>query len=653
MLRHLRTHNRTIMAVGGTLLLVSWALGGALSNLSSNAARSGAAWATVGPSNTKLTATDLMTMQEELAVIESLGDPLLGRLKAGSDPGHWYLLSREAMDAGLIGGLGDGRLRAEEIAMAVNTQNQQQNPTQPPVDGTFVVRALMTKSQVSERTVLNTLAKVNGVHRLAELYSSMPRFSDSRLQMAASEVLNAVACDVVVLDARKLTIPEAPEPSEAELQEQLTKYGEFKSGEGPFGYGYRLPDRVKVEWIEVPITNVRTSLESSSALDTLTLKKRFAENPAKFGITDPSIDALSIFSAYEATVRKQVLDEMLVERMNEIAKFATDQIALAQRGVPKDGGFLKLPEDWATRKPNLQSLCDQIAEQFKMAAPFYGSTGGQWSNPTELAALREIGTATTKKFGATSLSFTQLIDRTKELGRGIDTTPIQKDVVGPALTATSGSLFFFRVIDVDPSRAPATIAEAGDALKRDVIAEDRYAALKASEADLLGLARTEGIRTLAERYGAKVEFASRVAVTNSQMLSFGVMMSSAIPGVGSDTEIVKKVVNLATTLPLDKPVAEVPEAERTFLLPLDDKLMLLAVRIADVYPLSLEDFQSTLANPTAKGGLLGTEYRTGVEELLSYDSLKARHNFQPIREKSEDESAKPGDAANDAAPKAG
>ncbi|MBL9120174.1 MAG: hypothetical protein JNL80_09705 [Phycisphaerae bacterium] len=652
MLRHLRTHNRTIMAVGGTLLLVSWALGGALSSLSSNAASRGAGWATVGASSKKLTADDLASIQEEMAVIEALGDPLLNQIGASDDPSHWYLLSREATDAGLVGGLGDGRLRAEEIAMAINVQNKTQGSTQPDIDGTFVVRAIMSKSRASERGILNTLSKVNGVHRLNELYSSMPRFSDSRLRVAASKALSSVACDVVALDARTLALPEIPEPSETELQAQLAKYGEKKPNEGEFGFGYRLPDRVKVEWIEIPIANVRAAIEGSNALDSITLKKRFAENPAKFGVTDASLDALALFPVYESTVRQRVLDELVAERMNEITKFASDQLALAQRGLPKDGGFFRLPEDWSTRKPNLQTLCDQIGEQFAIAAPFYGSTGGQWNSSADLKTLREIGTASTTKFGANALTFTQLIERTKELGQGSDTTPIQKDVVGPPLTATSKSVFFFRVTDVDPSRAPTSAAEAGDTLKRDVIAEDRYAALKQAEADLLNLARTEGIRALADRYGAKVEFAPRVAETNPQMLAYGIKMAASLPGVGANDAAVRTVIDLASKLPLDKPIADVPEADRTFLFPLDDKLIMVAVRITDVTPLTLEDFQMTISNPRAKDGLLDATFKTAVSELLSFESLKKRHNFHLIREKDEEEPKTEGDADKSAAPKA-
>ena len=571
MLRHLRTHNRTIMAVGGTLLLVSWALGGALSNLSSNAARSGAGWATIGPSNTKITATDLAQVQEELAVLERFGDRLLNNLGAAHDPVHWYLLTREASEAGLVGGLGDGRLRAEERAIAENAQSQPgaDGKTPPQIDGTMVVRALMMSSHASEKAVLTTLAKVNGVYRLLGLYSSMPRFSDARLRHAAARELTSVACDVVVLDARTLTLPEVGEPSPPELDEQLKKYGDKKPGEGDFGFGYRLPDRVKVEWIEIPLANVQAVIEASSSLDTLTLKKKFAENPAKFGVTDTSIDALSIFPAYEASVRKTVLEELVTARMADVTKFTSDHLALATRGLAKDGGYFKLPEDWASKKPDFLALCNQLVAEFKIDTPLYGSTGGQWNAADDLKKISNLGTATTTKFGARSMSFTDLIAQTKELGHGNDTVPIQKDVASPPLTATNRSVFFFRVIDVDPSRAPTSVAEAGESLVRDVKAEDRYAAMKAAQAEILALAGTDGMRAVADRYGAKLEFQPRIALSHPMMLGRGQRMTSPLPIIGTHTATVEGIVDFAFKLPLDKPiaVADFPGGERSHLPP--------------------------------------------------------------------------------------
>jgi hypothetical protein len=639
MLRHLRTHNRTIMAVGGTLLLVSWALGGVLSSMSQQAATAGATWATVGADNRKITNQERMDIQAELEIVELLGDRLLLALGATSDPAHWFLLSEEAAAAGLIGGERDGRQRAEEIAMAAAAQA---TADQQALDANGIIGRLMSRSGRDSRFVERTLAKVNGVQRLIFLYQSMPRFSDRRMRVVAASKLDAVACDIVALDARLLTKPEIPQPSAEELQAQLAKFGDKRPGEGENGFGYRLPDRIQAQWIEVSLASVRAAVEANAALDSLTLKKKFAENPAKFGATAVDGDPLASFAAYESTVRQKVLDELVTERMNQLTKFATDQVALSVRGLPKDGAYVRLPEDWETRKLTLQSLALLLTDEFKIVQPVLMSTAGAWTSLADARTLTGVGTASTTKFGPTAIPFTQLVERTKEFGRGVDTTPVQKGVIGPPLTGTSGSVYFFVVTEVDPSRAPATIEEAGPSLIVDVTAEDRYAALKAKRDEILAEAKTAGIRTLAESYGAKVEFAARLSETNPQMLSFGLRMQPTL-GPIRDADAVREVIRFAQTLPTDRPVSELPEADRTIAFPVDSALTVAVVRITDRFPFTSEDYQGVVANPQVKDALLDETFMQGVAEALSLDALKKRHNFNEPRER--DEATAEGDAA--------
>lgn len=645
MLRHLRTHNRTIMAVGGTLLLVSWALGGALSNLSQKAASAGASWATYGTSRTKITQRELVDLQAELEIVDFVGDQVLNSLGATKEPAHWFLLSHEAMAAGLVGGSADGRQRAEDIAMMAAAQAQ----GKATIDANGLIQRLMMRCGRDSRFVENTLAKMSGVHRLISLYQMMPRFSDTRLKSTAAAKLDAVACDVVALDARTLATPEVPEPTTEELQAQLAKYGEKKPGEGDSGFGYRLPDRVQVEWIEIPLASVRAAVEATGALDSLTLKKKFAENPAKYGADALTGDPLAAFPAYEATVRQKVIDELVTERMNQITKFTADQVALAVRGLAKDGAYVKLPDDWAARRTSFQSLSSQIVDEFKIAQPVFMSTGGDWKPISEVKTLTGIGTASTTKFGPTPIQFSQLVERAREFGKGNDTTPIQKDVIGPSLTGTNGSVYFFRISDIDVSRAPKTIEEAGPTLAIDVKAEDRYAALKAAQAEILATAKTSGVRAVAEQYKSKVEFASRVAESNPQMLAYGFRMAPSLASI-NDPNAVKEVVRLAASLPIDKPLSEVPEADRTYVVPLDGKLIMAVVRITDRFPLTIEDFQSVVSNPRANDALLDDTYMKSVAEALSFDALKKRNAFTFTRERGEkatDEGGTPTDGKAD------
>ena len=629
MLRFLRQYNKWILAVGGTLLLVSWALSGTITSLSQYSARTGSTWATYCPDDTRLTMNNLEAVRQELNVLDVIErmfrQPLIPIPGADRDPAHWYLLTKEAEEAGLIAGPGD----ALPILQVIGSQMALE-PDQ-------VAASLASQSHTSTRVVKQTLAKIVGVSRLRDMSMTMPRFSDSRLKHAAVDTLLAAAADVVVLDARKIANLDVPPPTEEALQAHLAKYGKDEPGKGEQGFGYRLPDRMKIEWLNVSESAVRTAIQASDALNPLTLKKKFAEDPAKFGAPPPApgSDPLASYPAYEASVRQKVLDELVSQKMAEISKFASDQLALAQRGLDRDGSYVKLPADWTSKKLDFRELGKAIGEQFKIAFPAYGSTGEVWMSVKDVEAIPFLGTASTTRYGQTPVRLGQLLAKLKEFGHGDDNMPVQQDVATPPLTATNRDLYFVRVIGTDPSREPASVDDVRPALVADVQAIARFEALAKLDAEIREKAAAKGLRDLATEYGATVEFASRLQQADQRALPYGVKLPGMIPGIGQDSEAMAAIIAAANKLPKGSLVTDVPEAERTVVITLPKKLSYLVVRITDLYPLTVEDFDSIASNPRAQDTLVSEGGRNAANDVFSLEALMKRHNFHLNREQAE------------------
>ena len=197
----------------------------------------------------------------------------------------------------------------------------------------------------------------------------------------------------------------------------------------------------------------------------------------------------------------------------------------------------------------------------------------------------------------------------------------------PPMTTVNRDLFFFRVIDADPSRAPRSIEEAGPTLARDVEAEDRFAALLAQQSQLETTARTEGLRALAAQFGGTVEFVPRVREADLQTIEFGVRMGSVFPGLGSEPKATREIIRRAAALPIDRPTSEIPEADRTFVIPLEHRLALLVVRVTDLFPLTVEDYETVAAKPQLQAALLSDEFKNAWQEELGFAALKKRHQF--------------------------
>ena len=320
MLKLLRQYNQWILVVGGTLLLITFLMPSAIQGLAQRSAVSGATWATY--SGGTVTGADLEQAQQELRVIELLGNQTLAFLGADKEPAHWWLLVHEAKLAGLVGGQGDGEAILAQMSAGQNVSAQQ------------ALFNLVKASGTNGDVVLETLSKMQGVMRLVNLSVAVDRVSDRRLKQSVARSLLSVSGDMVVIDARSNSTIEVAAPGDDRLNEQLRKFADTaRPAEAAIGmdkFGYKVPNRFKLEWISISKAAVAASTANSPDLTTLALKKRFAQNPSKYGAADASN-----FAAFETVVRTAVTDELVKERLDEIDGYlGTNGEAYARQAGP-------------------------------------------------------------------------------------------------------------------------------------------------------------------------------------------------------------------------------------------------------------------------------------------------------------------------------
>jgi len=114
MLKFLRQYNQWILAVGGTLLLITFLMPTAIQSCAQQSAVSGSTWATY-EGGKKVTGADLENAQRELRVVELLANPAFRQLGIDREPAHWWLAAHEAQHGGFVGGAGDGEAVLAEV----------------------------------------------------------------------------------------------------------------------------------------------------------------------------------------------------------------------------------------------------------------------------------------------------------------------------------------------------------------------------------------------------------------------------------------------------------------------------------------------------------------------------------------------------------
>lgn len=633
MLKFLRLHKGWLLAIFGSLLLIVFLVPQAISGISQASATRGGTWATVD--GEKVTFATLDEIQQELRVIQAVGNPVLAGLGADRSPEHWYLLRREAERAGLHGGAGDGKTTLDSMVVQINQQRATQTPPLAPLTDMDVLGLLCQNSGASPQVVLETLARLSGVIRLTNLFAAIDRFSDRRLEKRAAEMLMAVSADVVVLDPMKSAAATTVEVEEAKVAEHFAAFADAVAGvaeeEGadPPRFGYRRPDRFKLEWMVIPAQAMRDAAATGGELDVLTLKRRFIQDPGAFGAPFASAERPR-YEDYADKVRSTVLEEVVSRRLADLAKSTADRFAASQRSLARgsDGSYV-VDESWAAQLPSFAEVAAEIAAEQKIPTPRIGSSGENWMVMEDLAKDPDLAGASTTRFGTNPTRLADLIGMAREFGREA-TIPIQVAITGPVLTLPSGDIVVFRLLAAEPATAETDLEAVREQVVEDLTRQVAFEALVADLPRIREQAVEQGLRAVAREFDTTVEFVPTIREADPQFLQSGFRISTNLPGgLGRNPDLVAEVVKQAMTLPMDRPIRELPESDRTITISDPNTLLAAVVRINDLLPLTREVLEPLATSPQFQATLMGNEFGEELLNMFSLEAIKTRQRFVP------------------------
>jgi hypothetical protein len=596
MFKFLRKYNKLILAIGGVLLMIIFLIPQAITRMSQEAGRGQAVYATVD-NGVKVTAGDMDRVRSELMVLDRLPPELVPKVAQNITPEHWYLLTREAEQAGLVG-------TADSIKLPSNVRNP--------------------------KVIRGTLAKLLGVNQMLNLFQAGELYSDRRLQRKASHLLHLVDAEIVAIQGQK---DFEYQPTDDEMLAQMNKYADTVPGEGEDGFGYKLPDRVKLEWISIPVDSVRKSVEASDALSQVQQRLHWKKNE---GRTFPPADGAQ---PIPEMVRNDLLQKLTKQKMDEIARDAADQLRLNRRNLPEKDGYVVLPADWPGRKLQLQKLAEYLRDKYKIDLPSYQSTGEQWKSIADLRNLEGVGKATTDKFGPTPIALPELVAGAKELSKSNPMAPIQQDVAGPPLRDSNDNLYIFRVTAVDQSRKPNSIDEVRDQVVADLKRMAHYKQLEQSASAIESEAETKGLLALAMAHHAPIE-QTQVYITHQYVAKMAMEKGfqvtptpSELPVVGPNRKAIDAILNYAMSHGVITTFKNLPESERVFTVPVPEKQTLLVVRLLSQNPLTHEDYVELIEKGGMRSLLASEEEKKddrSVESAFGYEALAKRHNFRSV-----------------------
>lgn len=667
MLKILRKYKNWFLAVGGTLLMISFLAPQAVDQMRGDPNKR--VIATLG--DEKIRAGDLQKASFEYKALERFNELLLRQTLEIENSDHWFLLTRAAERAGLVGDFGDGQtflpmLVTELTPRLIEERYYQQFQSIGPDFARQFARQMagqemqdpekrakaedevsqilangmmqgMHEARFSEEDFFRTLAKARGVLRLINSYAAAARVSDRHALVEAAQRADATYTDIVVIPADR-ALEGIPEPTAEQLAENFEKYRDVAPGQGDMGVGYRLNDRVRLEWLELD----RAAFESAVAIDAVEVRKRQTKDRAK----DPTG-----FAEERARIETELRNEQVAQLLSEAQQIIKAQISGQVRKLETDGDFRKLPADWATTRISWESIAQKIVEGLKtsrgVTVPLPKVVSkAEWLSAEQVGALPGIGQSMVRS-GPRTVPLGDALMDVKELGgkgAGLGLQAMISPFESPAMDAAQNR-YYFTVLEARKASPPESIDEVREQVTRNTRLLMAFEKLKAEADRYKALAVSDGLEAVAKLFEVPAPAAEPgkepPAVTPPLVVRRGVGVSrdQVIPQDATlDQPNFREAVRaIGAGLDPLKPADTIEVAQRTVAVPLPRQLNLAVAMVIGRKPLTEETYRRFAGRQIE--GLAVEELRTAAGEQsalapFTYKALAERLNFKFKRDES-------------------
>jgi hypothetical protein len=521
MMKWFRKHNKQLLAVFASALLVVWLGGTAFERMfQPNPLKQpiGTAF------NRKVTVGDLQGLRTRLDLLASMGIPwqvpwrnpwIMTQLQlpehvqqdpiltAGARPltdnrgqTDWWLLDQEARRMGVSVSLEDVKQFIQRSGI--------------PGDRLTAIRDHMN---VSTDDLLDTIAEYLRVSYAAILASAAVQVTEPEIKDLYVRTNDQVSIRYVLLPsqafepAKDSAAASQPVP-EAELQELFNQYKDNLPGAGKYGFGYRIPDRVSIQYVGATVDDLVRTLPPVSEDRA---RKYFEQYKEKFQPPrPPTTQATSQPVVKFEEVKDRVIEQIQRNDATALLREVMEGVRAAAFG---EYTACKAELDAGRVPDGLRNVLEERRNELSAVRKLplvYRQTG--LVSREDAAKEPGIGSASAPGAQGQRISFAEYAFHLERAGatpeRQSDeaVTKIKmwqpvtvRDEVGDQLRA----MYVFRVVGEEPSHAPALLSEVKDQVERDARTLQAYRKAQAAAERLAAAARTVGLKAaFAEQYPA-------------------------------------------------------------------------------------------------------------------------------------------------------
>lgn len=508
-----RKNNTKVMAVVVIVLMIGFVGGSSLTYLLRGSGGMNKAMAYYGPQQRKITPNSRALARQELEILQTLGAAqilqaqdlrgiILSGLLFAQDRGspelinyaketiqrgryrvseeqlaaiyqqrtvpadiYWILLREEALAAGF-------HMRVEEVGPLLGR-------VLPQLSGApyaQVMQALVSRYGMSEDAILATFGKLLAVLQYAEAVCSTESVTGSQIKHLASDEGQMLTVESVEFKAEFFQDKDAT-PSDDEIAAQFDAYKDVYAGQAseanPYGFGYKLPDRIQLGYIALDLENVASTVSPPTAEETETYYQNNRDDLYTQNVpadpndpNSPDIQQVQPYAEVADTIADRLTREKVVSKAQQIlleARSQADAELEAKLSRDEEPTIAQLENEAG----NYDKIALDLGQKYNVSL-YSGRTGLLSAN--DILADEHLNRLSLTGYGTNPIHLNQVLFSVAELGDGAVSLMFAPEAemyrsIGPArdpmvetMPDLSGQIMaIVRVVAVEPAASPENL----------------------------------------------------------------------------------------------------------------------------------------------------------------------------------------------------
>ena len=372
---------------------------------------------------------------------------------------YWYCLKKEAEHAGVRVSNDDAR---RLLADAIPRIPQFRGATY-----SLLIGSVVKQLGISEEKILTTFSKLLAVLEYAKMCCSGEDITTLQLMQEVSWDGETIDANFVKIDSALFAETQS-EPNQERIVEHFNKYKKFFTGvadeDNPYGFGYKLADRVQLEYIACRLDDVSAIATPPTQEEA---EQYYRKNREKFteqvpsDPNDPNSALTERIKGY-AEVAGIISKNLLQNKINSKAKTILDDAKKLTETVPQDMDTepdSPGPEQLEQHSGDYEAAAEKLSEEYKIRV-YAGKTG--LLSAADMYADDYLGNLYTRSYGNNIVVLTQFVFAVDELALGelgpfAVSKPEMHKNIGPVTDMLGRIMAVVRVIDAKKASEPESI----------------------------------------------------------------------------------------------------------------------------------------------------------------------------------------------------